>query len=147
MCDKGVSILPTHRDARFSTKKRVTESDYWPSLEYRLCREFAGLADRHLQYFWCDGFIPSEYRLESQRPVIIGRVWICNGPKQMEWEFTLLLPAQFTSLGQIDWASLLPAENMTRWLSIDLIGKRIAIEPAVAVRDREQNEQDARGRG
>jgi hypothetical protein len=113
----------------------MDEADYWASLEYRVCREFAGMPERRLQYLWCDGFIPSEYRLDDPQPRITGRAWICNGPKQAEWEFALLLPRPFRSRQEIDWASLLPAENVTRWLSLDERTRRIEMEPAAAVPD------------
>ncbi len=38
----------------------MTESDFWTHLEFRLCREFAGLPDNHLRSLWCDGFIPEQ---------------------------------------------------------------------------------------
>jgi len=46
----------------------MTEADFWVSLEYRLCKEFAELSERRYQYFWCDGFIPSQYLLDGPRP-------------------------------------------------------------------------------
>jgi hypothetical protein len=43
----------------------------------------------------------------------------------------------YCSLGRsnrasIDWFALLPTPNVTKWLTIDLIGKRLVTEPAVA---------------
>ena len=70
----------------------MSETYFWVSLEFRLCREFAGLPERCYQYFWCDGLIPSQYLLDGPSPQITGRCWICNGPLQDEWEFALLLP-------------------------------------------------------
>ena len=113
----------------------MDETAFWGSLEFRLCREFAGMPERRLQFLWCDGFIPSEYILDGPAPNITGRVWICNGPRQAEWEFTLLLPRPFRSREEIDWAALLPTENVTRWMSLDENGRRVEIEPAVAVPD------------
>ena len=46
----------------------MSERDFWVSLEYRLCGEFAGLSERRYQYFWCDGFIPGHYLLDDVRP-------------------------------------------------------------------------------
>jgi hypothetical protein len=113
----------------------VNEAEYWMSLEFRLCGEFAGMADRHLRYLWCDGFIPQEYLLDASCTLITGRVWICNGRRQDEWEFTLFLPQSVGARDQINWAALLPPENVTRWLSVDPAGRRIQIEPAAAVPD------------
>jgi len=113
----------------------TNEANYWVSLEYRICREFAGMADGHLRNLWCDGFIPEWYLLNDAIPRITGRVWICNGPRQDEWKFTLFLPHPVGSRDQLDWVSLLPTENATRWLAVDQRGKRIEIEPSAAVAD------------
>jgi hypothetical protein len=80
----------------------VDENSFWVSLEFRLCDEFVGLPQRRYQYFWCDGFIPSDYRLDGPSPRITGRCWICNGPQQDEWEFALLLPRPFGSIEEIE---------------------------------------------
>jgi hypothetical protein len=111
----------------------VDEENFWGSLEFRLCREFAGLRERLYQCYWCDGFIPSEYILDGSSPRITGKCWICKGRLQAEWEFALLLPRAFASRKEIDWASLHPAENTTRWMTIDEARQYIEIEPAVAV--------------
>ncbi|AMV29151.1 hypothetical protein VT84_32450 [Gemmata sp. SH-PL17] len=113
----------------------MNEADFWLRLEFRLCSEFAGMADRHLRYLWCDGFGPERYHLGDFEPRITGHVWICNGDKQDKWEFTLFLPHPIGSRDEIDWASLLPPGNVTRWLAFDSRGKRIQIEPAAAVPD------------
>lgn len=113
----------------------MDEMYFWASLEYRLCREFAGLPERRYQFFWCDGFIPQEYSLDGPSPRITGRCWICNGSIQTEWTFALLLPAPVNSREEIDWATLHLAENVTRWMSFDEERRYIEIEPAVAVPD------------
>ena len=114
---------------------KVNETHFWGALEYRLCREFAGLPERRYQYFWCDGFIAEEYDLAGPSPRITGRCWICNGQRQAEWEFALILPAPAAAREEIDWESLLPGEGMTKWMAFDEDRKYIEIEPAVAVRD------------
>jgi hypothetical protein len=113
----------------------VDEADYWVSLEYRVCREFAGMKDKDLRHLWCDGFIPEQYLLHSSEPRITGRAWICNGTRQDQCQFTLFLPHPVRSRDEIDWASMLPPENRTRWLALDATGKRIQIEPSSAVPD------------
>jgi hypothetical protein len=113
----------------------MLERDYWLSLEYRICHEFAGMEDRNLRYLWCDGFIPARCLLDGPDPRITGRAWICNGQRQNEWTFCLFLPHPFRSLGEVDWASLLPPEDVTRWLALDPVGRRIQIDPAAAVPD------------
>jgi hypothetical protein len=113
----------------------VGEADYWVSLEYRVCREFAGMAERRLRWLWCDGFIPQQYLISEETPRVVGRAWIGDGPSQHEWEFTLFLPHPAGSRDEIDWASLLPPEDVTRWLAVDLANKRIQVEPLAAVSD------------
>jgi hypothetical protein len=113
----------------------VDEAAYWPSLEYRVCREFAGMSDPQLRSLWCDGFIPGQYLVSETPPRIEGWAWICDGRSQHEWGFTLLLAHRVETRDEIPWASLLPAEDMTRWLALDARGQRIHIEPMAAVRD------------
>jgi hypothetical protein len=113
----------------------MEEADYWGRLEYRICREFAGMQNWDLRHYWCDGLIPERYRLGDSEPRITGRAWICRGQKQEEWEFTLFLPAPAGTPDDIDWASLLPPENATRWLAFEPGSKRIQFEPSAAVPD------------
>src|SRR5947208_1619612 len=114
----------------------MSEADFWVSLEFRLCREFDGLRERHRRCFWCDGFIPMFYLLDDRSPRIMGRCWIVQGEKpQSEWKFTLLLPRRIQSRDDIDWASLLPPNDKTRWMAFDEDRQYIEIEPAVAVPD------------
>jgi hypothetical protein len=111
------------------------EDDYWLSLEFRVSREFPGMADKRLQHFWCDGFTPGEYLLSDPVPRIVGRTWIADERNYENWEFTLFLGKQCASRAEIDWPSLLPPENVTCWIAIDHPGKRIHIEPSAAVPD------------
>ncbi len=113
----------------------MTEADFWVSLEVRLCRELQGMADRQHRRYWCDGLNPECYELECPAPCITGQAWICEGRNQEEWPFTFFLPARAASADAIDWAALLPPEEVTRWLTLDPYGKRIEMEPAAAVPD------------
>jgi hypothetical protein len=113
----------------------MTEREFWLTLEFRICHEFAGMADRYLQYLWCDGFIPVQYLLEDDPPQIIGRVWICNDRKQDQWDFTLFLPAQVESRNANEWRALIPARDTTCWIAVDRDRKRLEVEPAAAVPD------------
>jgi hypothetical protein len=113
----------------------MTERDFWDSLEYRLCQEFAGLPERRHQSFWCDGFLPQEYFLDDCPPRITGKVWICDGPKQKLWQFVLILRTTVTQREEIDWAAILPEVNVTKWMSFDEDACYLEIEPAVAVPD------------
>ena len=86
------------------------------ALEFRVSGEFAEMADRSLRSFWCDGFIPTNYMIDDPVPRITGRAWICKGRKQEAWAFTLFLPSPVASCNAIDWSTLLPPENVTKWL-------------------------------
>ncbi len=113
----------------------MNEAKFWSDLEWRICREFAGMADDHLRYYWCDGLAPHSWRLEEAAPRIVGTAWIGDDVNPGEWGFTLFLPGAVGLLEEIDWAALLPAENVTQWLAVDLERKRIQIEPGAAVPD------------
>jgi hypothetical protein len=93
------------------------------------------MPERHMQYMWCDGMVPEQFVMADPTPRIVGRAWICNGPRQAVWEFTLFLPHPVASREEIGWAALLPAEDVTRWLAFDPQRKHIQIEPSAAVPD------------
>jgi hypothetical protein len=113
----------------------LSEDNFWRRLEIRVRRELAGMPEPALQWLGCDGFDPWRWYLDDETPRIEGRVWFLEGPRQTEWWFTLYLPRPFDSREDIPWPSLLPTEGVTRWLALDLVGKRIQIEPAAAVPD------------
>ncbi len=113
----------------------MDEAVYWVKLEFRVSDEFAGMAENHLRCLWCDGFITEQYLPNDPTPRITGRAWMCNGPRQDEWAFTLFLPHRVGARDDIAWASLLPPENVTRWLAVDQRSKCIQIEPSAAVPD------------
>lgn len=116
----------------------VDESHFWIGLEFRIEGETQGFADRRLRGLWCDGFLPDRYLLDDPSPRIEGRAWIIKsgrGGCDELWEFTLLLPGPMASRESIPWACLLPPDDVTRWLTIDLTKKSLVIEPGVAVPD------------
>lgn len=104
-------------------------------MEWRICRELAGMAAGRIRNFWCDGITPRAYFLATPTPRIVGTAWIGQSPNTDEWEFTLFIPSAVESLDEIDWAALLPADNVTNWLAFDPDSKRLQIEPAAAVPD------------
>ena len=57
----------------------MDEDTFRLRLEYRVCRELAGMALREVRVFWCDGFIPSHYLLGDRPPRITGTAWIVQG--------------------------------------------------------------------
>jgi hypothetical protein len=104
----------------------VTEADYWLRLEYRVCRELAGMEDKALRFLWCDGFIPEQYLLDEPTPRITGHAWIGNGPrKQDRWKFTLFLDQAVCNRDEISWSALLPPDDVTGWLGVDLDHRQI----------------------
>ena len=113
----------------------MDEKTYWVALEFRLCAEFPGMPEIHRRYWWCDGFVPERYMIDSPDPTIDGHAWICNGPKQELWRFTLFLDKSYTARQDIDWMKNLPPEGVTCWVAIDELGKEIQIEPYAAVPD------------
>lgn len=82
----------------------MEEEYFWDALEYRVSREFAGMPDRRLRSWWCDGFIPEEYELRGPTPRISGYAWICKGRIQEKWSFTLFLKEPAASRDTITWA-------------------------------------------
>jgi hypothetical protein len=115
----------------------MDEEEYWSSLEFRLCREFEGISDERFQKLWCDGFIPVQYLIRDSIPKILGTVWIVRVQRQMEWRFELFLPQRVNSIEEIEWSSLLPPINQTKWLAVDWENQLIQIEPSVAIPDLE----------
>jgi hypothetical protein len=114
----------------------MTEPDFWPRLEYRVCRELAGLRDNSLRALWCDGFLPHTLHIDAPGPRITGHTWIGRGPRhQEEWDFTLILAPHTRTPDQIDWPTLLPQEDVTGWLSIDAERKTMTINPLAAYPD------------
>ncbi len=104
--------------------------------------------DCALRHWWCDGFIP--HCIDPERRCVIGNVWMVDGQKQQQWEFSLMLgenwrnedvaphhPNPLVTLAyapleqaDIDWAALLPAQNLTGWLSMDFKHKHLTLDPA-----------------
>mgnify|MGYP003387065291 CR=1 FL=1 len=130
-----LSLGPTSGVFAATPTPRLDEERFWVHLEFRICHEFAGLPERRHRYLWCDGFLPNEYLLDGRASRITGTAWIGDGPSQSEWDFALLVPRSVRSREEIDWASLLPRENMTRWMSFDEAKRYLEIDPAVAVPD------------
>jgi hypothetical protein len=132
---RSVALLSRNENRSIGGSLSMSESEYWIRLEFRVCREFGGMPEKHLRFLWCDGFMPVKYLLAGPSACIKGQAWICNGPRQEQFDFTLFLNHPVGSPSEIDWPSLLPPENATRWLAVDLPGKRIEIEPLVSIPD------------
>ncbi len=107
----------------------MSEADYWVSLEFRVCREFAGMEECRKLGLWCDGITPYGYAFELDRPVVTGSAWIGVRRSMDEWSMTLVPPGQPGARFGVDWDSLLPPDGVTGWLTVDLEGQHIEIEP------------------
>ena len=113
----------------------MDQNDYESQLEFRICVEFAGMAEGRFREFWCDGIMLGAFLLDSPNPRILGQAWICEGTVQDEWRVELRLPSHVCTREMINWEGLLAPDNMTRWIAVDLQKKHIQIEPAAAVPD------------
>jgi hypothetical protein len=107
----------------------MDEDDFWPRLAWRIDAELAGFETGRFRSTGCDGIVPDIYDLSAPEPQIRGRVW-CGRNGQEQWEFTLLLAAR--SVTDIDWAALLPADDVTGWLSPHPETRTMIIEPLAA---------------
>ena len=106
----------------------MEEQEFWRRLEFRVCAEFAGFADRQLRHYWCDGLRPEEYYLAGAEPQIRGLAW-CGPSGQEPWRFTLGVGRPGAPGGRIDWAALLPDDKMTGWLIPDPQAKILRMLP------------------
>lgn len=103
----------------------MNEKDYWVALEYRVGSEMACIEEHKRLGMWCDGLIAHTFDLKSDRARISGRAWVCFNSRQEKWTFDLLLPASVSTRDKIDWSRLLPADDVTAWLSVDLKRKHL----------------------
>ncbi|HEX8914832.1 MAG TPA: hypothetical protein VF796_20940 [Humisphaera sp.] len=109
----------------------MTEAEFWVQLEYRVSAELAGLSDPGLRRLWCDGFI-SETQAHDGRSVT-GRAWVGTGSRHQEsWDFTLVVGDAHEPE---DWTVLLPPDDVTGWLSLDVAAKKMKIDPRAAYAD------------
>lgn len=114
----------------------MTESEFWPRLEYRVCHEMRGDETCRREGLWCDGFLPARYEFNASEPTISGTVWIGRGPREQEpWQFTLWLPEGHIDRDQIPWAELVPEDDVTDWLGLHLSERRLEVRPADATPD------------
>ncbi|MGG6267659.1 hypothetical protein ACQ4M3_11625 [Leptolyngbya sp. AN03gr2] len=107
-------------------------AECWERLEFCCCEALREHSERRFRFLWCDGFIPVEYQLDYSAPKIAGKVWICNGQQQTDWAFTLLLPQLFRPVEAIDWAVLLPSNELVEWLSLNENDRCIEIDMSSA---------------
>jgi hypothetical protein len=133
--ESGLGHLLEASSGAFVRPARMNEEDYWRALEMRVSREMADIEECKRLGMWCDGLIAHTFDLKSDPARIRGRAWIGFGSRQEAWTFDLLLPAAVSAREQIDWAQLLPADDVTAWLSVDLKRKHLVMAPADAIED------------
>lgn len=110
----------------------MTEQDFWISLMFRLCEEFAGLPEQRHRYFWCDGLYPERYEFEGASPRIAGKAVIYGGTGSIYWQFALMMPVGTRHLSEVDWKALLPPKSVTCWMSFDEQAGTLEMDPSVA---------------
>lgn len=114
----------------------MDEAEFWSKLEYRVCREIDGLRSDEFQDHWCDGFIPKTFDAGGKPACIRGRVWIGIGGRHQEaWAFCLVI-GDVPSREAVDWAALLPDDDLTGWLALDAERRLMEIKPRNAHPDR-----------
>lgn len=97
----------------------MDDREFWTRLEYRICGEIVGLRGDDCRGVWCDGFDPEMFQIIDGRPTITGGVWLAKSGRQglqERWSFSLLLPERVRSEQDIDWAAMLPRDDVTGWL-------------------------------
>ncbi len=122
------------RAAPYNSK--MTEQQFWEKLEMRVRREFAGLKDNQLCRLTCDGFSARTFFPHEDGTRIVGQVWtLCGG----EWDFELIVRRRIEAWEDVRWDELLPADDMTGWMSVDLERKVLKIDSAAAYPDGDQS--------
>jgi hypothetical protein len=113
----------------------MTEHEYFLNLEMRVTRELAGMRQKELTSLWCDGFIPAQFAIVGQRCRITGDVWLAFGQERQElWRFVVNL-GRAVPRETINWAAMLPEEDVTGWLMLDFETKFMKISPHTAHHD------------
>jgi hypothetical protein len=118
----GISVAITAKGLR------VEEQEFWKRLEFRISAEFEGFADKRLRHCWCDGLVPEDYDFSVVPPQIRGEAW-CGGTGQERWQFTLVLDPGTPTREAIAWPALLPAAELTGWLSPYTDARAMTIAP------------------
>ena len=105
----------------------MTEDEFWGALEWRICRELSAMTDNDLRRMWCDAVCGDIVRREAEPAYMSGTIWI-GRDGQTEMQFTMALPDNIGSEDGIVWSTLMPPEDMTAWLSVDLKRKLVTID-------------------
>jgi hypothetical protein len=105
----------------------MTETEYFDHLEMRVSRELEGMREVELRGWWCDGFLPEKFVVTRSGSHVAGRVWMDPGSRKSEgrckqtlWNFVLLLGPRPMERDEVPWSELLPADDATGWLFLDV---------------------------
>jgi len=134
VADGGSSVVAMrycpHCGARLQREgdSPMDEKAFWGRLEYRLCSELARRSEKELRGLWCDGIYPIHYFAEGRRPHLQGRAYF-GKTGQEEWEFTHFVGRRVRRADELDWASLMPSEDVSGWLTLDLQRRTLTIDP------------------
>jgi hypothetical protein len=60
---------------------------------------------------------------------------VVEGRRDGLWDFQLILDRRYDPANELDWPALLPAHNLTRWISVDCQRDHVEIELSAAVPD------------
>jgi hypothetical protein len=104
----------------------MTEDEFWPALEFRICRELSGMDDKVLSGMWCDGIRGDIVRPEAGPVYMYGTIYI-GKTGQTAMEFRMTLPDNIASKDDIVWSKLMPPEDMTAWLSVDYSKRKLVM--------------------
>jgi hypothetical protein len=116
----------------------VTETEYFDRLEMRVSRELAGMRQRELCSWWCDGFLPEKFVVTRSGSHVAGRVWMDPGKRQGDqalWNFVLLLGPRPVDRDEVQWAEMVPAEDATGWLFLDFERQFMKVKLSAAYPD------------
>jgi hypothetical protein len=114
-------------DTSIVFERGMTENAFWRALERRICRELEAMSDNALRHMWCDGVRGDIVRREVGPACLCGSIWI-GKDGQTATQFTMALPDNITSRDDIVWSKLMPPEDMTAWLSVDVKRKLVTID-------------------
>ena len=116
----------------------MTAADFFISLEHRVTRELAGMRRPELRCWWCDGFLPEKFVVTGGGCHVSGKVWFDDGRgAQFLWNSVVLLGSSLKMFEGLDWAALIPAEDVTGWLSMDFERKFLKIKSYVTIPDQD----------
>ena len=76
---------------------------------------------------WCDGITRDYVQLEKGATHFSGTIWI-GYDGQTEMRFEMVAPTDFTSIDKIFWEEMLPREDVTAWLFVDVENECVTID-------------------